>query len=668
MKIRNCIIVLLIMSSIIFVGCTEQAPTLYASDTMEILVFGIGRSDSILITTDNYVMMIDTGERQHGRLIADYLLEQNINTIDYLIITHFDSDHVGEWYLVEQRVRLNTPGQSDGIMQLWINEKLVVERTDLNFRGWNIEAGITRIQLEVYANSPRGATVDASRYISHLVVSTEYIGPAVFVPSSPLDDARRELRTILVAEIGSNFASPVFVLDENAYTACSWLEYAAAINAAIIVYNTSYDISAIRAAGQLVLSAKAALVEREVILVELTPTGDWLFWQDFDGNTGGVGSLQVQGLGYIAEGAGIGGSRALQSTMQPGDTARISFPAQDVAYIRFYTRSNVTDVGGGAFWARAYHNQNWGANAIRLNVNGNGSIEINAGPILPGTIGVFSSTEWIGVELRFDMVERTITTWVDGRLQGAVPIPAAVTAAQFASFQFHNFTGFGSGTRYYDNFVVSTSYIGPMSRVFADGGDVPDPREGWLFWENFDGDSGGTAASLGSGGEIGAFGITGRGLRNTITDNTTPLTIQFPAQEVVYVRFDVRSEITGVENDSFWARVHNGQYWGVNAFRINVWANGSISSMGRPIVANTANALTSDSWVCIEMRFDIPAGQKTIWIDGELAGVGYLQPDRTITQISRFQLHTFDRAGTGYRFYDNFVVSTSRIGARPPLV
>ena len=884
----------------------------------------------------------------------------------------FDSDHVGEWYLVEQRVRLNTPGQSDGIMQLWIDEKLVVERTDINFRGWNIEAGITRIQLEVYANSPRGATVDASRYISHLVVSTEYVGPAVFVPSSPLDDARRELRTILRAEIGQDFANPVFVLDGNAFTAETWDTYVDAINAAIVVYNTSDDILAIRAAGQLVLSTKAALVAREVILVELNPTPDWLFWQDFDGNTGGAGSLQVQGLGYIADGAGIGGSRALQSTMQPGDTARISFPAQDVAYIRFYTRANVSGVGGGAFWARAYHNQNWGANAIRLNVNGNGSIEINAGAILPGTTGVLSSTEWVGLELRFDMVERTVTTWVDGRLQGTVDIPAAITAEQFASFQFHNFTGYGGGTRYYDNFVVSTSYIGPMQRVFADGGgevtdkaaltaaitaqigadrdnwvfvlnyedyttdswaayvaaieaaiaveananatqiqidnatsgitaarnalvlipttgprpiehpqpewlhwddfetdkagtvvmgaraarldgigmggtralrldyggapnaitdalrvtfpaqtevyfryyvrmganwpvgtslgvilrlnqfhqqasigvqgngtlrrnwdmlprvpDVPDatalslaptaanigrwipievrmvttggaggtiqvwiddvlsfsntniainvpsftsfdivifpetdtipagthlyvdnlvistapiglvcwegcdcekcdvapdPREDWLFWNNFDGDNGGTALSLGGAGEIGAFGVTGQGLRNAITENTTPLTIQFPAQEVVYVRFDVRSEVSGVENDSFWARVHNGQYWGANSFRLNVWANGSISSMGRPIVANTAGALTSDQWVGIEMRFDIPAGQKTIWINGELAGVGDLQPDRAITEISRFQLHTFDRAGTGYRFYDNFVVSTSRIG------
>ena len=652
----------------------------------------------------------------------------------------FDSDHVGEWYLVEQRVRLNTPGQNDGIMQLWIDEKLVVERTDINFRGWNIEAGITRIQLEVYANSPRGATVDASRYISHLVVSTEYVGPAVFVPSSPLEDARRELRTILRGEIGIDFSNPVFVLDEDAFTSDSWLAYAEAVAAAIVVYNTSDDVLAIRAAGQLVLSTKAALVAMDVILVELTPTPDWLFWQDFDGNTGGLGSLQVQALGSVVGGVGIGGSHALQSTMAPGDTARLSFPAQDVVYIRFYTRSNVTGVGG--FWARAYHNANWGANMIRLNAHGNGSISPQVGgsegQMLQGTTGVLSSAEWVGLEMRFDMNEGNITTWVDGRLQGTVSLPAGLLATQIANFQFHKFTGYGNGTRYYDNFVVSTSYIGPMHRQFVEPGApdkaalsaaitaqigadrdnwvfvlneadytadswaayvaaieaaivveadtnatqsqinaaadgiaaarnalVPlqvDPRANWLFWDNFDGDTGGAGTlTTGNGGEIGAFGATGQGFRNTLADGTTPLTIQFPVNPIVYISFDVRSNVAGA-GYAFWARVHNGQDWGVNSFRLNAAANGSITSQGAGAVAGTAGALSTDDWQNIEIRFDIPARAKTIWIDGEFAGTGPMQHETIITQISRFQLHSFNSQGTGTRDYDNFVVSTSRIG------
>jgi len=73
---------------------------------MEILVFGIGRSDAILIATENYVMMVDTGERQHGQYITSYLREQKINTIDYLIITHFDGDHVGGAYVILNEIEV----------------------------------------------------------------------------------------------------------------------------------------------------------------------------------------------------------------------------------------------------------------------------------------------------------------------------------------------------------------------------------------------------------------------------------------------------------------------------------------------------------------------------------------------------------------------------------
>jgi len=64
-------------------------------DFVEIYVFGIGRADAILITTENHAVMIDTGENRHGVHIARTLMSRNIFTLDYLIITHLDGDHVG---------------------------------------------------------------------------------------------------------------------------------------------------------------------------------------------------------------------------------------------------------------------------------------------------------------------------------------------------------------------------------------------------------------------------------------------------------------------------------------------------------------------------------------------------------------------------------------------
>ena len=62
---------------------------------MDVFVFGIGKADAILITTENYTVMIDTGEDTYGLQIVEYLTGRDITVIDYLIITHFHKDHVG---------------------------------------------------------------------------------------------------------------------------------------------------------------------------------------------------------------------------------------------------------------------------------------------------------------------------------------------------------------------------------------------------------------------------------------------------------------------------------------------------------------------------------------------------------------------------------------------
>ena len=45
----------------------------------------------------------------------------------------------GEWTTVETRVRLNTPGHNDGIIQGWQNGQLVFENYNLRFRDtWDL--------------------------------------------------------------------------------------------------------------------------------------------------------------------------------------------------------------------------------------------------------------------------------------------------------------------------------------------------------------------------------------------------------------------------------------------------------------------------------------------------------------------------------------------------
>ncbi len=68
----------------------------------EILTFDVRNADSFLITTpQNKHIMIDTasasykGKTQAEVIIKKYLTDRSIKNIDYLVLTHFDSDHSG---------------------------------------------------------------------------------------------------------------------------------------------------------------------------------------------------------------------------------------------------------------------------------------------------------------------------------------------------------------------------------------------------------------------------------------------------------------------------------------------------------------------------------------------------------------------------------------------
>lgn len=64
-------------------------------NSLNIHFFNAGKADSCLITYKNNVVLIDTGYSNLDDEIIEYLNNKKIKKINYLIITHFDKDHVG---------------------------------------------------------------------------------------------------------------------------------------------------------------------------------------------------------------------------------------------------------------------------------------------------------------------------------------------------------------------------------------------------------------------------------------------------------------------------------------------------------------------------------------------------------------------------------------------
>ena len=90
----------IIASAVLFLGavsCGNKSPDNIKADagSLTVTFLDIGKADCMVICTENSTAVIDCGEKDDGKKIVKFLKEQGIETIDHLIITHYDKDHVG---------------------------------------------------------------------------------------------------------------------------------------------------------------------------------------------------------------------------------------------------------------------------------------------------------------------------------------------------------------------------------------------------------------------------------------------------------------------------------------------------------------------------------------------------------------------------------------------
>lgn len=95
MKRKGILFFSLLLGAIFFVaapGCssTEERPV-----ALDLYAFSMGQADCLLLSYDGYHILIDTAEDDDGEDIAQELEDLGVDTIDLLILTHFDKDHIG---------------------------------------------------------------------------------------------------------------------------------------------------------------------------------------------------------------------------------------------------------------------------------------------------------------------------------------------------------------------------------------------------------------------------------------------------------------------------------------------------------------------------------------------------------------------------------------------
>lgn len=103
----------------------------------------------------------------------------NIANMDWLgsqigITPIFDGSHNDQWFCIEAHVKLNDPGQSNGVQEFWVDGQIETQRTNLNFVRSYTAYGINAIFFENYWDS--GSPKQQERYFDNIIVSTQRIG------------------------------------------------------------------------------------------------------------------------------------------------------------------------------------------------------------------------------------------------------------------------------------------------------------------------------------------------------------------------------------------------------------------------------------------------------------------------------------------------------------
>ena len=125
-------------------------------------------------------------------------------------IYEWSDDYLGyfeknRWYSVEQYVKLNTPGEKNGIMRAWVDGKLAHEKTNMRFRHVD-SLKIEKIWMNIYHGGMTPVAQDSHAFIDNVVVAKRYIGPMV-------DNINKEIRLFLNADSMTIQAGETVTLD-----------------------------------------------------------------------------------------------------------------------------------------------------------------------------------------------------------------------------------------------------------------------------------------------------------------------------------------------------------------------------------------------------------------------------------------------------------------------
>jgi hypothetical protein len=104
---------------------------------------------------------------------------------------------LNQWVCMEEEVHANTPGQTDGLQRLWMNDTLIREVTGMRWRDTtNLQTGA--LQLTFSGGPNQGAQYS---WVDNIVVSTQRIGCGVGTSAVPSNQTKRPAELVAKRQV-----------------------------------------------------------------------------------------------------------------------------------------------------------------------------------------------------------------------------------------------------------------------------------------------------------------------------------------------------------------------------------------------------------------------------------------------------------------------------------
>ena len=122
-----CAAVLLGVIIFIVKGVLQNSQNTVSENDLVITCLDVGKADAAIFTYRQYTGIIDTGTEEAFDKINAYLTDHSITSIDCLIISHFDKDHIGSAVAILQKYPVKNVYYPDYVSTKKLYEPLMAE-------------------------------------------------------------------------------------------------------------------------------------------------------------------------------------------------------------------------------------------------------------------------------------------------------------------------------------------------------------------------------------------------------------------------------------------------------------------------------------------------------------------------------------------------------------